>query len=130
MSAISLNICVSIGASGEVTAVNACSVTPTPTNTPTKTRTRTRTRTISRSGAACNSISLGYDASSDNDACGNALISPTTFYMTAAFGSGQRVYTTSACSTQSAAGFYSNGTVVFEKTSQTGTLTNGAICLI
>ena len=128
--ALGVNVCVSIGASGEVTAVNACSVTPTPTSTPTKTRTRTRTRTISRSGAACNSITLGYSAATEEAACTAGLIGGDTFYMTSAFGSGARVYTTSACSTQSAAGFYSNGTTVFEKTSQNGSLTNGALCLI
>ena len=121
--------CIEIGASGEVESVTACSVTPTPTRTPsnTPTRTRTKTRSTSQSGT-CQSMSLGYDSSSEATACNNATFSATTFYLDGAFQASTRVYTNSTCTNNSAAGKYSNGIVVFTKSSSSSQLGGGSLC--
>ena len=117
-------MCVETNVMGVVETFEACGASVSPS------RTRTRSRSRSSAGSSCTSDSLGYSSFSADFACAMASFGPTTFYFTTSFQSGARVYTNSACTSQSSAGYYSDGFSVFQKTSSTGTLTNGSICLI
>jgi len=126
ISGVLTDMCVGIGSAGVVTQMTDCStISPTPTRSASGGfPSPTRTRTISTSAVSCTIKFLRYNASSSDSACD---ASPAVYYMTAAFGAGQYVYTNSTCTTHASAGWYSDGLTVFYKTS-TGTLGSGAIC--
>jgi len=122
------------GSLGLVHSLTSCgpilSPSATPTRTPSQTaisNSPTRTRTISTSTvASCTAESLTLKGDSDTACAGGGS---ATYYCDPSFQNGAYVYTNLSCTTHSPAGWYSNGVTAFEKTTSTGTLGNGTLCV-